>query len=62
MISSLEDAQKLKERGHDVRIWREVSYYARVGNIEYALPHDWTIEELEDRLWRKSNESKDGSK
>lgn len=62
MVKTLRDAQRLQKNieelvkegrraPYSVRITREVRYYASVDNIMYELRHDWTLEELDKRLW-----------
>ena len=53
MVSTLEEARRMQEQGYPVNIRREVRYFADVGNTQYILAHDWTLEELEKRLWRE---------
>lgn len=73
MVSTLKEAQKLQkeieahrkrggEPGYRVNIVREVRYYADVANTRYALHHDWTIEQLEQKLWVRDQKKKTGGK
>lgn len=69
MIMNLKDAQKYEKidrelvmRGkpqvYRVNIQREVRYYASVGSVLHVLAHDWTLEELDKRLWLRDSKNK----
>lgn len=64
MVKTLEEAQRLQKNIDDivkeggrapyrVTIQREVRYYASVGNTMFELHHDWTVEQLDKRLWMR---------
>lgn len=53
-MKTLDDARKWEAaRPGDVRIQREVRYYAITPDVRYELFHDWTLEELERNIWMK---------
>lgn len=53
MIENLKDAQDMIETGHDINIEREVRYYAVTKMGRFLLSHDWTLERLDRRLWKR---------
>lgn len=57
-VSSLADCQKLRENGMPVEIRREVRYFAVIGRKQYVLTHDWEIESLDQRLWKRKAKKK----
>ena len=52
-METLAQAKEWAERYPDqVTIWREVRYFANVNGTRYALFHDWTLQELEEKIWK----------
>ena len=56
-METLKEALELRKiRPDDVRIIREVRYYANVCGTSYILAPDWTQEDLENKLHKLEKE------